>query len=153
MITSTVLQQAEYPDKIFSYDLTFLRDSLLEKKLVAEIDVDAAILELRRFFAVSFILNEPTPMLSSVVDQAWHQFILFSKRYFDFCRDIFSGGYLHHTPLVRSEENQSDLQRRAEGFLSQYRLLFGDTGTLWDKASVGSKCCTDCHSSDCASCN
>jgi hypothetical protein len=36
-------------------------------------------------------------MPSQVVDVAWHEFILFTRLYNDFCRHCF-GRYLHHTP-------------------------------------------------------
>lgn len=36
-------------------------------------------------------------MPSQIVDDAWHEFILFTKHYNDFCLKAF-GRYLHHTP-------------------------------------------------------
>ncbi len=36
-------------------------------------------------------------MPSKIVDDAWHEFILFTKIYHDFCEAAF-GRYLHHTP-------------------------------------------------------
>jgi len=38
-------------------------------------------------------------MPSQVVDDAWHEFILFSHAYSQFCRKAF-GRYLHHIPAV-----------------------------------------------------
>lgn len=36
-------------------------------------------------------------MPSQVVDDAWHEFILFTRQYETFCREAF-GRFLHHTP-------------------------------------------------------
>jgi hypothetical protein len=36
-------------------------------------------------------------MPSQVVDDAWHEFILFTRQYDQFCRNAF-GRFLHHTP-------------------------------------------------------
>ncbi|WP_198648846.1 hypothetical protein [Cyanothece sp. BG0011] len=36
-------------------------------------------------------------MPSQIVDEAWHEFILFTKEYSDFCSQGF-GYFLHHTP-------------------------------------------------------
>jgi len=38
-------------------------------------------------------------MPSQAVDDLWHEFILYTKAYDDFCRKAF-GGFLHHTPAV-----------------------------------------------------
>jgi hypothetical protein len=38
-------------------------------------------------------------MPSQVVDELWHEFILFTRDYQDFCRQAF-GRFLHHTPAV-----------------------------------------------------
>jgi len=37
------------------------------------------------------------PMPSTIVDELWHTFLLFSKEYTFFCKKAF-GFYLHHTP-------------------------------------------------------
>lgn len=41
-------------------------------------------------------------MPSQIVDDAWHQFILFTKDYNDFCLKAF-GRFLHHTPAEAME--------------------------------------------------
>lgn len=41
-------------------------------------------------------------MPSQVVDDAWHEFILFTKDYCEFCTQAF-GRYLHHTPAEAME--------------------------------------------------
>lgn len=38
-------------------------------------------------------------MPSQVADDLWHEFILYTRNYQDFCRQAF-GGFLHHTPAV-----------------------------------------------------
>ena len=40
-------------------------------------------------------------MPSQVVDDAWHEFILFTRHYQKFCRLAF-GRFLHHTPAANS---------------------------------------------------
>jgi hypothetical protein len=48
-------------------------------------------------------------MPSQVVDDAWHEFILFTRQYARFCRGAF-GRFLHHTPAeaMRSPTQASD---------------------------------------------
>ena len=53
-------------------------------------------------------------MPSQVVDDAWYEFILFTRQYAGFCRGAF-GRFLHHTPAeaMRSPTQASDGIKRA----------------------------------------
>jgi hypothetical protein len=44
-------------------------------------------------------------MPSQVVDDAWHEFLLFTKEYDEFCNRAF-GRFLHHTPAEAMESQQ-----------------------------------------------
>ena len=44
-------------------------------------------------------------MPSQIVDDLWHEFILHTKAYQEFCRKAF-GAFFHHTPAVALEKNQ-----------------------------------------------
>lgn len=53
---------------------------------------------LRQYFHVSFMANgRMVSMPSKAVDTAWHEFILFTRLYQDFCQKAL-GRFLHHTP-------------------------------------------------------
>ena len=55
---------------------------------------------LRQFFLAHLkSRREFVSMPSQVVDELWHEFILFTKNYDAFCRQAF-GKFLHHTPAV-----------------------------------------------------
>lgn len=55
---------------------------------------------LRQFFLAHLKSGKrQVDMPSQVVDELWHQFILYTKNYEQFCRHAF-GGFLHHTPAV-----------------------------------------------------
>lgn len=52
-------------------------------------------------------------MPSQVVDDLWHEFILYTKNYDRFCRQAF-GQFLHHTPAVvlgRAQQGNAGLRR------------------------------------------
>lgn len=53
-------------------------------------------------------------MPSQAVDDAWHEFILFTRQYDKFCRHAF-GRFLHHTPAeaMRTPTQASDGLKRA----------------------------------------
>lgn len=55
---------------------------------------------LRQFFTAYLKSGrQEVSMPSEIADQLWHEFILYTRDYKDFCRKAF-GGYFHHTPAV-----------------------------------------------------
>ncbi|MBD7937711.1 MULTISPECIES: glycine-rich domain-containing protein [Cytobacillus] len=59
-------------------------------------EFDWLFMELKRYFFLCSLLKS-VPMYSSKVDELWHEMILFTQKYADFCKQLF-GQYLHHTP-------------------------------------------------------
>lgn len=49
----------------------------------------------------------PVAMPSQAVDELWHDFILYTKAYDEFCRKAF-GCFLHHTPAAVLSEGQKN---------------------------------------------
>jgi len=61
-------------------------------------DVKQVMTGLREYFHVCNLAgNKMVSMPSQVVDVAWHEFILFTRQYDEFCKKAF-GRFLHHTP-------------------------------------------------------
>ena len=55
---------------------------------------------LRQFFLCNLMAKGAfVSMLSQAVDDLWHEFILFTRHYDQFCKQAF-GHFLHHTPAV-----------------------------------------------------
>ncbi|NVJ59375.1 MAG: hypothetical protein HWE27_03245 [Gammaproteobacteria bacterium] len=70
---------------------------------------------LREYFHLCNIAGRKmVSMPSQVVDVAWHEFILFTLKYKNFCQDAF-GRFLHHTPAeaMRSPTQAQDGIKRA----------------------------------------
>lgn len=62
---------------------------------------------MRQFFRLSLVANKQVvAMPSQVVDELWHNFILYTRNYQQFCQRAF-GHYLHHTPAVVMGGRQS----------------------------------------------
>lgn len=69
---------------------------------------------LRQFFhAYLRSGKKQVSMPSQVVDDMWHDFILYTRNYAQFCRRAF-GGFLHHTPaaVMGKSTNSNDGLRR-----------------------------------------
>jgi hypothetical protein len=80
--------------------------SIKDRQLVAR--------ALRQFFLVYHKSGyQHVSMPSQVVDDLWHEFILYTKNYQRFCQQAF-GRYMHHTPaavLGASQRNNDGLRR------------------------------------------
>lgn len=70
---------------------------------------------LRQFFLAYLMSGRRyVAMPSQVVDDLWHEFILYTRAYDDFCKQAF-GGFLHHTPalaLSAAKRNSNEGLRR-----------------------------------------
>jgi hypothetical protein len=65
-------------------------------------------LALRKFFLCHLKSGRKfVSMPSQVVDDLWHEFILYTRDYQHFCGKAF-GGYMHHTPAVELGRGQND---------------------------------------------
>jgi hypothetical protein len=64
--------------------------------------------ELKRYFLMSAVLKN-VPMFSEKVDHVWHEMLMFTKDYQQFC-EKFSGQMIHHIP---HEQKEADPDGRA----------------------------------------
>lgn len=64
---------------------------------------------LRQYFRMCYEKNSWSlvVMPSLAVDEAWHEFILFTRQYQAFCQKAF-GYYLHHTPAEAMEPEETE---------------------------------------------
>jgi len=80
---------------------------------------------LRQFF-IAYLMSDKkfVSMPSVVVDDLWHEFILYTRDYQGFCRRAF-GGFLHHSPaVIPSLENRSnDGLRRVWWYTCKYENI------------------------------
>ncbi|MEO0331092.1 MAG: hypothetical protein AAF223_05325 [Bacteroidota bacterium] len=118
---------------------------LLEKIQASQsVDPQAArelLLEVMRFLhLIAFYNRRLTPSLP--VDLAWHEFILFTRMYADFCQEKCSR-FIHHHPGGKESDNQRDFQKT----LQLYMLHWGQPNediwghlatTLFEEAQCGS---------------
>jgi hypothetical protein len=69
---------------------------------------------LRQFFLAHLLSGRKfVSMPSQVTDDLWHEFILYTRNYNEFCRRAF-GRFMHHTPAVvlgRERQNNTGLRR------------------------------------------
>src|ERR1700730_7354290 len=84
----------------------------------------------REFKRFVFLAGEgvcPLAMISPLVNEVWHQFILFTKQYKEFCHKTL-GMFIGHQPDTPSTPVPVVA---GENFRSAYKRCFGDIPETW----------------------
>jgi len=105
---------------------------------MTEIQIKELVDEFKKFVAIVIINYEKgkkIEMVSELVDELWHTFILFTNDYRKFC-DTTVGEYIHHDPNVNAEDRNGPLfvsnkKRNIEFFYEEYEKYFGPSPTIW----------------------
>lgn len=119
------------------YEAPFLVEKLVEDRVAAdEAEARALFREVKRFLVLIRTSDHlQWDMCSRRVDEAWHQFMLFSRQYIQFCMRYF-GGYVQHRPGRASTTVRSGSELPA--FRTRYEAYFGEPlpDVWYDEKSV-----------------
>ncbi|MGB1295022.1 MAG: glycine-rich domain-containing protein [Flavobacteriales bacterium] len=99
-------------------------------------------IEVLRFLVLVAETNQKlTPSL--IVDLAWHEFILFTRIYHDFCVNKL-GRFIHHTP----DNNKTNNNRNFLRTIQHYIAVFGEPNSkIWGQLAL-----QEWNDSQCGSC-
>lgn len=129
------------PYDALGYEAPFLIEKLLREGIVdSSEEGEALFMEVKRYLVLARLDRSFTfDMYSLRVDGVWHQFILYTVEYTDFCRRFF-GRYLHHSPSNAPEAKSAPPAPVASFaiFRERYEKLFGVTlpNVWYDERSV-----------------
>lgn len=120
------------------YEAPFVIHKLVKERFVdtAE-DACALFTEVKRYLVLCHVdRTKNWKMHSLSVDEAWHQFVLFTAEYSAFCMKYF-GRYRHHAP---SNAPDTGVRHAPEATLAEfgdrYREMFGiDLPPVWQDSS------------------
>jgi len=123
--------------------LSFVPPQLLIKKFCREYNVsenEAAIRfeETKKFLVLCATNRKTSYSPSKSIDEMWHQFILHSRAYLDFCNK--AGMFLHHEP---SESSDGEMYQRT---LKDMKHLYGTLDSKYWEDQVSANCCGSCSS-------
>jgi hypothetical protein len=117
-------------EPVLHFEAPYLIEKLVKDRIVDTTDEGEALFaEMKKFLILSCVDSDVSwNMYSTRVDEAWHQFVLFTSQYIDFCHRYF-GEYLHHNPSNAPEApGRSELKPSTfEGFSARYETFFGET--------------------------
>lgn len=102
---------------IESLDIAREKSVLLKREAKLANDIDVVERELKRFFSLAILEKSPEHEFSPAhsVDLIWHEFILNTPKYVEFCNAVF-GKYFHHAP----EENPAQRRLAHAGLRAAY---------------------------------
>ncbi len=84
--------------------------------------------ELKRFLILATVDHSSIGMYSQHVDNLWHTFILFTKKYKQFCNK-FAGKFIHHVPTTdddKKNKNPAQAHSEFENFIKLYEKTFNE---------------------------
>lgn len=115
--------------RVEEYDISFVLDKLVTDKSINVKDTSKLEIEFKKFIILAGLKVYPIAMISPLVDEVWHQFILFTKQYKDFCINTV-GYFINHvpdTPLTPIPTIAGENLRQS------YKQYFGDLAPIWYK--------------------
>lgn len=87
--------------------------------------------ELKRYLVLTREHAHPLPMYSAVVDAAWHQFVLFTHEYEEYC-ERHLGQFVHHVPEGAPADEHAPPSMTWAQFVAVYERSFGPLPWVWD---------------------
>jgi hypothetical protein len=106
-----------------AYDAPFLIDKLLKDQIVqSRHEAEELFGEVKRYIVFTRVdTSKDWDMYSLRVDEVWHQFILYTAEYSEYCHR-FLGRYVHHKPGNAPEPPAS--VRRSPASFSEFRTSY-----------------------------
>jgi hypothetical protein len=130
-------------EKIDGLDITQLHDMLLycnedvisrfrDMYDISGTEVEDLFRETRKFLFICQVKGVFIPDDLLILDEMWHNFILFTKEYHSFCNKHF-GKYFHHLPASKKEKeeqktkNETDPEMAREEYLKKLEHIVSVT--------------------------
>lgn len=134
-------------EKLQSYSYPVVAKTRLKEKFpftdMDEEDIDLCIDEFKKYIGLRIIrrfeksgpyankesISATVAMTSEIIDEVWHNLILFTKDYHEFSMMVYDE-YLHHLPAIASYSSpitDSDVKM----FILAYKEYFGTINSIW----------------------
>ncbi|MFA6608931.1 MAG: hypothetical protein WCT07_03415 [Candidatus Paceibacterota bacterium] len=94
-----LVHDSELWNSILNYDLSVVTKTFKERNPEYAADAEILEIECKRFMYLAAVAPNLDLAPTKPIDSYWHQFILFTPEYEEFCRK-FNGYFVHHNPLA-----------------------------------------------------
>ncbi len=125
-------------DRMMDYDHPALKERMVVKVGWTE-DFTNELFEEMKCFLYLCATNEGAMAPPEDIDEIWHNFILFTGDYAEYCKATV-GTFLHHQPLTVAQRAQSD-GSMIDRTLAAARAAFGDDlSSHWEFSKIPGSC-------------
>jgi hypothetical protein len=134
-------------EAVMAYQFDPLIHRMMDQRGWKEEKVMSVFEDLKRFLFLCAVSETPI-VPTRVIDEMWHDFILFTEDYAMFCQS-FLGKFIHHRPRRRDEPRSHDKSIKT---LAIAKAAFGELSANWeyrkaDGTLVDFSAAADCNSS------
>lgn len=120
----------------------YLLDKVQQGQSLDKAAAVALLTETLRFLhLIAFYNRRLTPSLP--VDLAWHELILFTRRYEQLCRDKF-GRFIHHHPGGTESDNQRNFQKTIQLYIIHWGQPEASAWGHWASTQYEEARCGSC---------
>lgn len=140
-------------DRLDNFEAPYLEEKLMsEGEFNSKDRYNEAFNEFKKYAALTQIYEGSMAMASKEVDKVWHQFILFTPQYHDFCNNVLGTDYLHHVPKTSYTPSS---EGGVKNFVNAYNEVFGRIPSVWglesdcEEGCMDPDCDTDCSQPSC----
>lgn len=131
-------------EAIIAYQHPDLIERLVQKLEMPKEQAEAAFLGLKQFLYIAGTMVGTFSPQSQDVDEAWHNFMLFSKDYAKFCQTNF-GHFIHHQPHTKEMRLQDPGAGRhitASALMDEFGVTVSEAEGRCDACSIGECTCS-----------
>jgi len=147
--SNTEIPRAEMCSKaeVIAYQLPELVERFENKLKLKNVEAKLLFADLLQFlFLCGSNLGRGPLAPPPKIDDAWHEFLMFTGQYADFCYKYF-GGFIHHVPQNRAQKALKRGFRRAARAAELAHAEFGQLSSNWDIVELSD--CEQCCDGDC----
>lgn len=134
-------------EKLQGYSYPIAAKTRLKEKFpftdMDEEDIDLCIVEFKKYIGLRIIkrfeksgpyankesISATVAMTSEIIDEVWHNLILFTKDYHEFSMLVY-GEYLHHLPVIATYSSPIT-DNDVKTFIKAYKEYFGTINSVW----------------------
>jgi len=131
-------------------ELEFVENRLVSKLHISQEEAALYKLEFQRWVSLNFLINSTSaaatkgPFVPSLqVDEFWHNFILYTKKYSVWCHKHFNH-FIHHVP--EEETTEPAVTQHNDDWMKTVALMKDLYGANWLTAVHEDGTCGSCHS-------
>lgn len=136
-------------DDILKYEHPDLIDRLIRELDITKLDAVDLFQDVKRFLYLC-AEHEPPHCPPPRIDDAWHEFLLYTREYAVFCRQYF-GKFIHHMPISKNAPHRDKCGGKRTVAIAK-KIFREPLSENWSRAKYSEDPCDGCSGGDSGCC-